>query len=128
MDMPVSPDEWRVFGPRLIDEYTKLTHDAVRDPGKVSDLMATLVNIAGRPRDDMLPDHEAGVEVFDMVCTAHAVLSAAECMAMSRKSVQWPDGCAAWRSATCSSSRARSAIWLHGPSKAMTGRRRCIDP
>jgi hypothetical protein len=78
MDMPVSPDEWRVFGPRLIDEYTKLTHDAVRDPGKVSDLMATLVNIAGRPRDDMLPDHEAGVEVFDMVCTAHAVLSAAE--------------------------------------------------
>lgn len=78
MDMPVSPDEWRVFGPRLINEYTKLTHDAVRDPGKVSDLMATLVNIAGRPRDDMLPDHEAGVEVFDMVCTAHAVLSAAE--------------------------------------------------
>lgn len=78
MDMPVSPDEWRVFGPRLIDEYTKLTHDAVRDPGKVSDLMATLVNIAGRPRDDARPDHEAGVEVFDMVCTAHAVLSAAE--------------------------------------------------
>lgn len=78
MDMPISPDEWRVFGPRLIDEYTKLTHDAVRDPGKVSDLMATLVNIAGRPRDDARPDHEAGVEVFDMVCTAHAVLSAAE--------------------------------------------------
>lgn len=78
MDMPVSPDEWRVFGPRLIDEYTKLTHDAVRDPGKVSDLMAALVNIAGRPRDDAQPDHEAGAEVFDMVCTAHAVLSAAE--------------------------------------------------
>ena len=60
------------------DFKAKLTHDAVRDPGKVSDLMTTLVNIAGRPRDDAQPDHEAGVEVFDMVCTAHAVLSAAE--------------------------------------------------
>ncbi len=78
MDMPISPDEWRVIGPRLIDEYTRRTHDAVRDPDKVSDLMTTLVNIAGRTRDDTRPDHEAGVEVFDMVCTAHAVLSAAE--------------------------------------------------
>ncbi|MCO5083876.1 MAG: hypothetical protein M9955_19740 [Rhizobiaceae bacterium] len=78
MDMPISPDEWRVIGPRLIDEYTRLTHDAVRDPDKVKDLMTTLVNIAGRTRDDTRSPEEDGVEVFDMVCAAHAVLSAAE--------------------------------------------------
>ncbi len=78
MDIPTNPAELRVFGPRLIQEYTRLTMDAVSDPAKVSDLVITLSNIATRPRGEDRADAEIGHEILDLACTAHAILSAAD--------------------------------------------------
>jgi hypothetical protein len=78
MDIPTNPAELRVFGPRLIEEYTRLTMDAVSDPEKVSDLVLTISSIATRPRGEDRSDAEIGHEVLDLVCSAHAILSAAD--------------------------------------------------
>ena len=78
MDIPTNPTELRVFGPRLIEEYTRLAMDAVSNSGKVSDLVVTLRSIATRPRGEDRSDTEIGHEVLDLVCSAHAILSAAD--------------------------------------------------
>lgn len=74
----LSVAELHKLGSDAITDATNTVLDAIREQASVDLIVQLLVDFANRPRNDCDAMNDAGADVFDLICTAYAVLVAAD--------------------------------------------------